>query len=278
MKPLLLVVENDSGTRRLLDVFLTRESFEVDPVATGNDALLLLDRIDYAAVILDLLIPGRTGRDVLEELAARRPELLERTVVISSATEAHLRDVRGRHPAVAALRKPFDLTELLTVVRERAARQTAAPPPDAVRTFVRRSVTAGAKAGVIVRGAGETLDLVFSFGYSPGVAESYYPLALDAQLPICAAARHGRAVWLSTLQSQNAAEYPLLMPIWREHGSFAIAAIPIFEGDRVAGVAGWSFSEPRIFGEDECARLTAIAAEAAELMGGSSTTASSRRA
>jgi CheY-like chemotaxis protein len=278
MKPLLLVVENDSGTRRLLDVFLRRQELEVDPVATGSEALLLLDRIDYAAVVLDLLIPGRTGRDVLDEIAARRPELLERIVVISSATEAHLRDVRGSYPAVAALRKPFDLNELLAHVQQRVARHVVSRPVDAAQSFVRLSVTAGARAGVIVRHTGETLDLMTSFGYPPGMAEGFYPLAIDAQFPLCAAARHRRAVWMSTLQAPAAAEYPLLMSIWREYGSFALAAVPIIEGDRVTGVAGWSFSEQRVFNEEERARLIAIAEGAAELIGGSSTTASSRRA
>src|SRR5437667_621361 len=167
MKPLLLVVENDSGTRRLLDLFLRRASFEVDPVATGSEALLLLERIDYAAVVLDLLIPGRTGGDVLEELAAKHREMLDRIVVISSATEAHLRDVRGRYPAVAALRKPFDLTELLTMVRERAARHIAPRPTDAAQSFVRLSVTAGATAGGVVRRRGDVLQLVTRCGYAP---------------------------------------------------------------------------------------------------------------
>jgi CheY-like chemotaxis protein len=278
MKPLLLVVENDSGTRRLLDVFLRRESFEVDPVATGSEALLLLERIDYAAIVLDLLMPGRTGRDVLQEIAAHRCELLQRIVVISSATESHLRDVRGRYPAVAALRKPFDLTELLTVVRERAARHATLHPPDAAQTFMRHSVTAGAKAGVVLRLRGEALELVTSFGYPPGNIETYFPIAVEAQLPLCAAARHGRAVWVSTLQSGAAAEYPLLAPVWREFGSFALAAVPIPDGERVAGVAGWSFSEPHVFNEEERARFTAVAANATELMGGSTTTAASRRA
>jgi CheY-like chemotaxis protein len=240
--------------------------------------LLLLERIDYAAVVLDLLIPGRTGRDVLEELASRRPDLLARIVVISSATEAHLRDVRGRYPAVSALRKPFDLTELLTIVRERAARHAAAQPPDAAKTFVRLSVTAGAKAGAVVRHRGDALELVDSFGYPPGMAASFYPLPIDAQFPMCAAARHGRAVWMSTLQTAAAAEYPLLAPIWRKHGSFALAAIPILAGESVAGVAGWSFSEPRLFNDEERARFIVIAAGAADLIGKSSTTASSGRA
>src|SRR5206468_3626507 len=118
------------------------------------------------------------------------------------------RDVRGRYPAVAALRKPFDLTELLALVRDRATRNAAPHPPDAAQTFMRHSVTSGAKAGVVVRRRGDALELVTSFGYPPGEAETYFPLAVDAQLPLCAAARHGRAVWLSTLQSSAADEYP----------------------------------------------------------------------
>jgi CheY-like chemotaxis protein len=277
MKPLVLVVENDSGTRRLLDVFLRRESYDVDPVATGSDALLLLERIDYAAVVLDLLIPGRTGREVLDEIAAHRPALLDRIVVISSATEAHLRDVRGRYPAVLALRKPFDLTELLAGVQARAARHTATTPAPA-DVFVRSSVTASAKTGAVTRLHERALDLVASFGYPPGLAEKHYPLAVDAQFPICAAARRAQAVWISTIQSSAAADYPLLVPIWRERGSFAVAAIPIMRGGSVAGVVGWSFSEPRVFDDEERARLTAIAGAAGELLADSSASATSRRA
>jgi|SRR5262245_13624098 len=278
MRQSVLVVENDSGTRRLLDVFLRRESFEVDAVATGNEALLLFEHVDYAAVVLDLMIPGRTGTDVLDELAERRPGLLERVVVVSSATESHLRDVRGRYPAVAVLQKPFDLTELLVHVQQRAERQGFPRETDAAQTFVRRSVVAGAKAGVVARSRGEVLELVTSVGYPPGVAESYFPLALDEHYPLCVAARHGRAVWVSTLHGEEAAKYPLLVPVWRKFGSFALAAVPIFGGDRVAGAVGWSFAEPQVFGDQERANLTSVAAVAAELLGGASTSAGAGRA
>jgi CheY-like chemotaxis protein len=277
MKPLLLVVENDSGTRRLLEIFLRRESFEADAVATGNDALLLLDRVDYSVVVLDLMIPGRTGRDVLADVAARRPALLERIVVISSATEAHLRDVRGRYPAVAVLRKPFDLAELLAAVKERVALHQSPQPSDPAQTFVRRSVVCGAKAGLILRHGGETLQLVSAFGYAPAVLETFFPLSPDAPYPICAAVRHARPVWMSALSSEAAAEYPLLIPIWRENGTSALAMIPILAAGRPAGVVGWTFSEPRAFDAGEQAHFTAIADEAASLVR-SSTTASSRRA
>lgn len=277
MKPLLLVVENDSGTRRLLEIFLHRESFDSDAVATGNEALLLLEHADYSAVVLDLMIPGRTGRDVLADIAARRPALLERLVVISSATDAHLRDVRGRYPMVTVLRKPFDLSELLTALQERVGRHQAPQPSDLAQTFVRRSVVCGAKAGLILRRCDDTLELVSAFGYAPGTLDTLFPLSPDAPYPICAAVRHARPVWMSALNSAAAAEYPLLVPIWRENGTSALAMIPILNGGGVAGVLGWSFSEPRAFDAVEQARFTAIADEAAPLVR-SSTSASSRRA
>jgi len=277
MKPLLLVVENDSGTRRLLEIFLRRECFDPDAVATGNEALLLVDRVDYSAVVLDLLIPGRTGRDVLADIAARRPALLERIVVISSATEAHLRDVRGRYPAVAVLRKPFDLSELLTSVQERVARHAGPKPSDLMHTFVRRSVVCGAKAGLVIRHHGDTLELVCEFGYAPGMLDTFFPLSPDAAYPICAAVRHARAVWMSALNGDAEAEYPQLAPVWRENGTSALAAIPVLAGERAAGVFGWSFSEPRAFDAAEQAQFMAIADEARSLVK-TSTSASSRRA
>ena len=277
MKPLLLVVENDSGTRRLLEIFLRRESFDADAVATGNEALLLLERVDYSAVVLDLLIPGRTGRDVLADIAARRPALLERIVVISSATEAHLRDVHGRYPQVAVLRKPFDLAELLVAVQERVARHASPQPGDLTQAFLRRSVVVGAKAGLILRREDDTLELVSAFGYRPGVIEPFFPLSPDAPYPICAAVRHARPVWLPALNGAAAAEYPMLVPIWRENGTSALAAVPVVDGGRAAGVLGWSFSEPRGFEAPEQAHLTAIADETASLVK-SATSAFSRRA
>jgi CheY-like chemotaxis protein len=275
MKPLLLVVENDSGTRRLLEIFLRREAFETDAIATGDEALLLLDRVDYSAVVLDLLIPGRTGSDVLAEIAARRPALLRRIVVISSATEAHLRDVWGRYPSVAMLRKPFDLAELLASVRGCIGSHEPPARPDLSQTFVRRSVVAGAKAGIVLRLEGGTLQPVSDFGYSPATLEAFFPLSPDAPYPVCAAVRHARPVWISALNV--AAEYPQLAPILRENGTSALAAIPIVAGGRAAGVIGWSFSEPRAFDAAEQARFTAIADEVASLIQ-APTSASSRRA
>src|SRR6185503_7838369 len=138
------------------------------------------ERVDYSAVVLDLLIPGRTGRDVLADIAARRPALLERIVVISSATEAHLRDVRGRYPPVAVLRKPFDLSELLTAVQERVALHASPQPSDLAQSFIRRSVVCGAKAGLILRLRGDTLELVYEFGFAPATIETFFPLPADA--------------------------------------------------------------------------------------------------
>lgn len=66
MKPLALAIENDGGTRKLLDVLLTRAGFEVDLVPTGSDALLLLANVRYDVRFIDLLLPGTNGVQILE--------------------------------------------------------------------------------------------------------------------------------------------------------------------------------------------------------------------
>src|SRR3712207_869299 len=113
MRPLALIVENDSGTRRLLDVLLSRVGLDVDRVANGDDAFIALQHVAYDMLLIDFLLPGRSGAQLLEWLSEERPHLLSRTIVLSSATPARLEALRERWPAVRTIRKPFELGEVL---------------------------------------------------------------------------------------------------------------------------------------------------------------------
>ncbi|MDQ3282553.1 MAG: response regulator, partial [Acidobacteriota bacterium] len=224
MKPLVLVIENDRGTRKLLDVLLSRLGLAVDLVATGSDALLLLEQVEYDCAFIDLLLPGLSGADVLQWIAANRPSLLQRSIVLSSATPAQLDRVRERWPAVRTIRKPFELSEVVTVAQEALTRPQRSPEPRV--EFTRHSVTAGAKAGIVMRLDGEHLSPALSFGYSDAAVQAFMPLRLDEQLPICEAARQGRPLWLPSLGAVSVT-YPQLAPIWEKNESRALAAVPL---------------------------------------------------
>jgi CheY-like chemotaxis protein len=257
MKPLALVIESDGGTRRLLDVLLSRLGLEVDLVASGTDALLLLERVEYDLIFTDLRIPGRSGMEILEWMARERPESLERTIALSSGPPLQLDEVRQRWPSARAIRKPFELNEI-TEAAARASARPPRPPATIPEEFTRRSVRAGAKAGVVLQGGGPHLQAILSFGYTPAQIEAFMPLMIDSPFPICAAARHRRAVWMASLALASN-DYPALVPVWKKNESRALAAVPLVRDGELLGVIGWAFREPRLFSEPEQQTFLAIA-------------------
>ncbi len=264
MKPLSLVIENDGSTRRLLDVLLTRTGIEVDVVSTGSDALILLENVLYDFVLLDLLLPGMSGTQLLEWIERERPKALAKCVVLSSASERQLQSVRDRWPGVRVIRKPFELGDIVAAAHELTANREPHTRSATVE-FVRRSVRAVAKAGIVVTKSGQQLELLHAFGYRSGEAESYFPLHVEAQVPLCAAIRNARPVWLASL-TVAAAEYPLLAPVFEKSESRALAVVPLMRGEDVIGAAGWSFREPRLFTDGEQQLLGGIAAAVAEIL------------
>lgn len=111
----MLVVEDEARIRSFLARAFQSEGFTVDVVAEGERGLQLGLVGNYALVILDLLLPGLDGLDVLRELHQRRPEL---PVMILSARTDLATKLRGFElGAVDYLAKPFSLDELFARAR-----------------------------------------------------------------------------------------------------------------------------------------------------------------
>jgi two-component system copper resistance phosphate regulon response regulator CusR len=111
----MLVVEDEARIRSFLARAFEIEGFKVDVVADGEQGLEAALARDYELVILDLLLPGRDGLDVLRELHQRRPWL---PVLILSARSELATKLRGFElGAVDYLAKPFSLDELFARIR-----------------------------------------------------------------------------------------------------------------------------------------------------------------
>src|ERR1051325_2927014 len=72
-RPHLLVVDDDREIRDLVSRLLEKHGYKVETArdAAAMDAILAVSRIDL--VILDVMLPGRTGLDICRELRARSP-------------------------------------------------------------------------------------------------------------------------------------------------------------------------------------------------------------
>src|SRR5438132_12083427 len=109
-----LVVEDEPDLLRSLAQALREEGYAVDAAAEGEDGLFKAQSWDYDAIVLDLMLPGLNGWQVLERLRQSK-----RTPVLLLTARDQVRDrVRGLDSgADDYLAKPFDLDELLARLR-----------------------------------------------------------------------------------------------------------------------------------------------------------------
>ncbi len=110
----LLVVEDEPALLQVVSRALREESYAVDEASDGREGLYKATTWDYDVIVLDLMLPGITGWEVLKELRKTK----KTPVLILTARDAVQDRVQGLDTgADDYLIKPFDLKELLARVR-----------------------------------------------------------------------------------------------------------------------------------------------------------------
>ena len=138
-----LVVEDDRKVGGFIRTGLEQEGYAVDLLTDGRDASDQARTVDYDAVVLDLMLPGRSGLQVLRDLRARKPSL---PVLILTARDS-VEDRVGGLDAGADdyMAKPFALAELSArlraLLRRGTPRETRLTLADLEMDTVRRTVT-----------------------------------------------------------------------------------------------------------------------------------------
>jgi DNA-binding response OmpR family regulator len=111
----LLIVEDDRNLRGFLRKAFREEGYQVDEAASGTQALEAVFATSYDCVVLDVMLPGRSGFEVVEEMRGRG---LATPVLLLTARSELSHRVRGLEGgADDYLTKPFDLPELLARVQ-----------------------------------------------------------------------------------------------------------------------------------------------------------------
>jgi len=114
-----LVVEDDEAIALLIHTLLTRNGIAIDTAIDGKSAIELLGTKHYSAVVLDLMIPGVSGFDVIDYVKANG--ITTPIAVVSAVSQRAMRDL---DPDVvkAVVAKPFDVDKFVEVVRELCGR------------------------------------------------------------------------------------------------------------------------------------------------------------
>jgi DNA-binding response OmpR family regulator len=147
----ILVVEDDRKVANFIQSGLAEEGYAVDVLYEGSHAGEQADACDYDAVVLDLMLPGRSGFQVLRDIRARKSAL---PILILTAKDTVQERVAGLDGgADDYMVKPFALAELSArlraVMRRGTARENVLRVADLEMDTLRR----------VIRRAGKTIDL-----------------------------------------------------------------------------------------------------------------------
>jgi DNA-binding response OmpR family regulator len=111
----ILVVEDDRRVAGFIQSGLQQEGHAVDVLYEGSDAGQQANAVDYDVVVLDLMLPGRSGFQVLRDIRARKADL---PVIILTAKDSIEERVTGLDGgADDYMGKPFALAELSARLR-----------------------------------------------------------------------------------------------------------------------------------------------------------------
>ena len=111
MAAYVLIVEDDSEINRMLTELLQSRGYVTESAYSGTEAWLRLEKETPRAVILDLMLPGMPGEELLGKIKALQPDI---SVIVTSAKDAvHTRVELLRAGADDYIVKPFDTEELL---------------------------------------------------------------------------------------------------------------------------------------------------------------------
>lgn len=132
-KRTILVIEDDAAIRRGVTDALKFSGYDILESGDGNEGLELAIRYSYDLLLLDLVLPGKLGLEILTELRQSRPT---QPVIILTAKGDEADRVQGlKLGADDYVVKPFSVRELLARV-EAVLRRSAERPSDVTEVKV----------------------------------------------------------------------------------------------------------------------------------------------
>lgn len=119
-----LLIEDEPNIAEAIRFLLTREGWQVEIHGDGETALQAILSIRPDLVILDVMLPGRSGMEILRDLR-QLEDLADLPVLMLTARgQSRDRDMAEKAGVSRFMTKPFSNTEVLTAVRDLHAQAT----------------------------------------------------------------------------------------------------------------------------------------------------------
>ena len=121
-----LLIEDEPNIIEAIRFLLTREGWQVETHSDGGDAVEVVRSTRPDLVVLDMMLPGKSGMEILRDLRDL-PDFADLPVLMLTARgQSRDRDLAEKAGVSRFMTKPFSNAEVLTAVRDLLAQATRA--------------------------------------------------------------------------------------------------------------------------------------------------------
>lgn len=126
MQSTILVIEDDPMASRMVELILVHEGYQVAIASNGLQGLEMIQANPPDLILLDLMLPGPDGFDILNQLQANPQTAKVPVIVVSSKSQHTDKQTAASVGANAYLTKPYRRAELLETIRSLLNTETLA--------------------------------------------------------------------------------------------------------------------------------------------------------
>ncbi|MFK7745106.1 MAG: response regulator transcription factor [Roseobacter sp.] len=113
-----LLVEDELNIIEAMRFLLNREGWQVDTHSNGTDAAQTIREMKPDLVVLDVMLPGKSGFEILEELRAHEQTVDLPVLMLTARGQSRDREMAEKAGVSRFMTKPFSNAEVLTAVRD----------------------------------------------------------------------------------------------------------------------------------------------------------------
>lgn len=107
----ILIVDDDMYIGNMLEEVLTKEGYGVSRAYSGTEAVMMLTRVNPDLILLDLMLPGLSGEEILPQLSGVP------VIVVSAKTDIENKVDLLLNGASDYISKPFEIKELVARIK-----------------------------------------------------------------------------------------------------------------------------------------------------------------
>lgn len=113
-----LLIEDEPNIIEAISFLLERDGWTVRLHSEGVDAIEAVARTRPDVVVLDVMLPGRSGFDILKELREQEDTAKLPILMLTARGQTKDRDLANRYGVSAFMTKPFSNADMLQAVRD----------------------------------------------------------------------------------------------------------------------------------------------------------------